>query len=85
MRRNALREDQWERIKDLLPGREGHVGVTAKDNRPLVEAVLYRYRATPKWSYCCGLATHGSLIRVACTIRWPESPGSVSLSATISG
>lgn len=28
MRRYALREDQWERIKDLLPGREGYVGVT---------------------------------------------------------
>ena len=32
MRRYALRDDQWGRIKDLLPGREGHVGVT-KDNR----------------------------------------------------
>ena len=45
MRRYALRDDQWERIKDLLPGREGHVGVTAKDNRLFVDAVLYRYRA----------------------------------------
>ena len=26
MRRYALRDDQWERIKELLPGREGHVG-----------------------------------------------------------
>ena len=25
-RRYALREDQWERIRELLPGREGHVG-----------------------------------------------------------
>jgi transposase len=33
MRRYALRDDQWERIKDLLPGREGHVGVTARNNR----------------------------------------------------
>ena len=32
-RRHALRDDQWERIKDLLPGREGHVGVTARDTR----------------------------------------------------
>jgi transposase len=45
MRRYALRDDQWERIKDLLPGREGHVGVTARDNRLFVEAVIYRYRA----------------------------------------
>ena len=32
-RRYALRDDQWERIKELLPGKEGDVGVTAKDNR----------------------------------------------------
>ena len=49
MRRYALRDDQWERIKDLLPGREGHVGVTAKNNRLFVEAVLYRYRAGIPW------------------------------------
>ena len=29
MRRYALRDDQWDRIKDFLPGREGHVGGTA--------------------------------------------------------
>ncbi len=40
-RRYALRDDQWERIKDLLPGREGDVGVTAKDNRLFIEAALY--------------------------------------------
>jgi transposase len=48
-RRYALRDDQWERIKNLLPGREGTVGVTAKDNRLFVEAVLYRYRAGIPW------------------------------------
>jgi len=49
MRRYALREDQWDRIKDLLPGRRGWVGVTARDNRLFVEAVLYRYRAGIPW------------------------------------
>jgi len=49
VRRYALRDDQWDRIRDLLPGREGHVGVTAKDNRLFVEAVLYRYRAGIPW------------------------------------
>jgi transposase len=49
MRRYALRDDQWERIRDLLPGREGHVGVNARDNRLLVEAVLYHYRARIPW------------------------------------
>ena len=33
MRRYALRDDQWDRIKDILPGREGHVGGTAADDR----------------------------------------------------
>lgn len=32
------------RIENLLPGRKGSVGHTAKDNRLFVEAVLYRYR-----------------------------------------
>src|SRR5215210_1121036 len=44
MRRYGLRDDQWERIRDLLPGRVGHVGRTAKDNRLFVEAVLDRSR-----------------------------------------
>jgi transposase len=48
-RRYALREDQWEKIEGLLPGREDSVGVTAKDNRLFVEAVLYRYRAGIPW------------------------------------
>lgn len=49
MRRFGVRDDQWERIKDLLPGREGSVGVTAADNRLFVEAVLYRYRTGMPW------------------------------------
>ncbi len=49
MRRYALRDDQWDRIRDLLPGREGTVGVTARDNRLFVEAVLYRYRTGMPW------------------------------------
>lgn len=48
-RRYALRDDQWDRIKNMLPGREDTVGVTAKDNRLFVEAVLYRYRAGIPW------------------------------------
>ena len=49
MRRYGLRDDQWDRIKDFLPGREGSVGVTAADNRRFVEAVVYRYRAGIPW------------------------------------
>jgi len=49
MRRYALRNDQWERIEPLLPGKQEDVGVTAKDNRLFIEAVLYRYRAGIPW------------------------------------
>ena len=49
MRRYALRDDQWDRIKDGLPGQPGTVGVNAADNRLFVEAVLYRYRAGIPW------------------------------------
>ena len=49
MTRYGLRDDQWERIKDLLPGKSGDAGVTARDNRRFVEAVVYRYRAGIPW------------------------------------
>nr|WP_277876495.1 transposase [Trichocoleus sp. FACHB-40] len=48
-RRYALRDDQWERIKDLVPGRDSYVGVTVKDNPLFIEAVLYRYRPGIPW------------------------------------
>lgn len=47
--RYGLQNEQWERIKELLPGREGTVGVTAQDNRRFVEAVFYRYRSGIPW------------------------------------
>jgi transposase len=49
MTRYGLRDDQWERIKDLLPGKLGDVGATAQDNRRFIEAVLYRYHAGIPW------------------------------------
>ena len=49
VRRYALRDDQWERIKGMLPGSEEWVGTTAKDNRLFVDAVLFRYRAGIPW------------------------------------
>ena len=49
MRRYALRDDKWDRIEHLLPGKASDRGVTAADNRLFVEAVLYRYRAGIPW------------------------------------
>ena len=71
-KRYALRDDQWERIEHLLPGRVGHVGGTAKDNRLFVEAVLYRYRAGIPWR---DLPARFGDFRVIHTrhMRWSES------------
>jgi len=49
MPRKLLREDQWERIKDLLPGKASDRGVTAKDNRLFIEAVLWIARTGSPW------------------------------------
>src|SRR5580700_3131178 len=49
MRRFGLRDDQCERIKHLLLGRQGSAGVTAADNRLSVEAALYRYHTGMPW------------------------------------
>ena len=49
MRGYALRDDQWERVEMLLPGKAGDRGVRAADNWLFVEAVLYRYRAGIAW------------------------------------
>jgi len=49
MPRKILRDDQWERIKDLLPGKASDRGVTAKDNRLFVEAVLWIARTGSPW------------------------------------
>lgn len=56
MRRYGVNDGQWDRIKDLLPGRYGHAGGVAANNRLFVEAVLYRYRATIPW---CDLPFQG--------------------------
>lgn len=49
MPRKILRDDQWERIKDILPGKASDRGVTAKDNRLFVEAVLWIARTGSPW------------------------------------
>lgn len=41
MRRRALHDDEWERIKDFLPGR-GMLVVLQSNNRLFIDAVLYR-------------------------------------------
>ena len=49
MDRKMLRDDQWERIEQLLPGKAGDRGCTAKDNRLFIEAVLWIMRTGSPW------------------------------------
>ena len=49
MPRKILRNDPWERIEHLLPGKASDRGVTAKDNRLFVEAVLWIARTGSPW------------------------------------
>lgn len=44
-----LRDDQFERIAALLPGKAGDPGRTAADNRLFVEAVLWIARTGSPW------------------------------------
>ena len=47
--KKQLREDQWERIKDALPGKESDPGRTGEDNRRFIEAVLWIGRNGSRW------------------------------------
>jgi transposase len=47
--RHAISDEQWERIKGLLPGKAGDPGVTAKDNRLFVDAVLWIAKTGAPW------------------------------------
>ena len=44
----ALREDQWDRIKDSLPGKASDIGRTG-DNRRFLEAVMWIGRTGAPW------------------------------------
>ena len=44
-----LRDDQFERMAALLPGKAGDPGRTAADNRMFVEAVLWLARTGSPW------------------------------------
>jgi transposase len=49
MPRMMLRDDQYERVALLLPGKAGDRGRTAADNRLFVEAVLWMARTGAPW------------------------------------
>jgi transposase len=48
--RHAISAADWDRIKDLLPGRPGQHGGVARDNRLFIDAVLYVGRTGVPWA-----------------------------------
>ena len=49
MDRLIVSSAQWERLKDLVPGKAGDPGVTGRDNRLFIEAVLWIARTGAPW------------------------------------
>ena len=49
MARRELLNDQWNQIKDLLPGKKRDPGRTARNNRLFVDAVLWIARTGAHW------------------------------------
>lgn len=49
MKRHELSEEQFKKIEDLLPGRKGSVGITAKNNRSFINAIFWLFKTGAPW------------------------------------
>lgn len=48
--RYELSDEQWEKIKDYLPGKKGDRGRSGEDNRCFINGVLWILRSGARWS-----------------------------------
>jgi transposase len=49
VKRYELSDGQWERVKELLPGKVGDPGRSGRDNRQFVNGVLWVLRSGAHW------------------------------------
>jgi len=49
LRRHEITDQQWEAIRDFLPGQDGDPGATAKDNRLFVNAIMWIAKTGAPW------------------------------------
>src|SRR6218665_2116688 len=70
--RKLLRDEQWEKLSPLLPGKPSDPGANAQDNRLFLEAVLRIMRTGSPWrDLPAGLGNwHTTSTRFT---RWGES------------
>ena len=72
LRRHEISDEQWEAIRDLVPGKEGDPGATAKDNRLFVNALRWIAKTGAPWRDLptrfgnCALSTHARLNTTFC-------------------
>ncbi|MDD5463097.1 MAG: transposase, partial [Methylococcales bacterium] len=74
---------KWERIKHFLPGKAGDRGVTAKDNRPFMEALLWIARTGSPWRNLPKAFGNGHRVTVRYS-RWDKNGTWANLSASVS-
>ena len=48
-KRHALTDEQWARIKDLVPGKDGDPGRSGSNNRLFIDAVLFVLKTGVPW------------------------------------
>jgi transposase len=48
-KRQRIRDDEWERIKEMLPGKPSDPGRTARDNRGFIDEVMWIGRTGSPW------------------------------------
>jgi transposase len=46
---SILNDSQWNKIKDILPGKQSDPGRTGSDNRRFVEAIMWVGRNGARW------------------------------------
>jgi hypothetical protein len=49
LHRHAIKDADWDRIKDLLPGQPGQHGKVAKNNRLFIDAILWIAKTGAPW------------------------------------
>lgn len=49
MARRELRDNQWKKIRDFLPGKKADPGRTGTDNRKFIDAILWVARTGAHW------------------------------------